>query len=171
MRGEIRNAARALGYAESLDILKAAEHGVLATVDAKGRPATVAVNHVWKDGALYFHSGPEGEKIENIRANPEVSYFIIGEAEVIYEQFIAVFSSVVVHGRIVEVDDPAEKRAALTALVERFANDRVPEQPMRDFIAVGVDTVIMLRLDPEHLTGKARRLRRRPCLGIDPAEP
>jgi nitroimidazol reductase NimA-like FMN-containing flavoprotein (pyridoxamine 5'-phosphate oxidase superfamily) len=170
MRGEVRNATRALSHAEALDILKAAEHGVLATVDAKGRPATVGMNHVWINGALYFHSGLEGEKIENIRHNPEVSYFVIGEAEVVYEQFIAVFASVAVHGRMVEVDEPTEKLAALTALVQRFANDQVPEQPMRDFIAIGVKNVVMLRLTPEHLTGKARRLRRRPCLGIDPNE-
>lgn len=164
MRGKIRNEIRTLSDEDALALIREAEHGVLATVNAAGQPCTTALNHVYLDGALYFHSGPKGEKLDNIAVNPEVSYFIIGLADVIYEQFTTAFSSVVVNGVIEVVADPDEKLRALTALVDRFSNEVVPEQAKQNFIADGVNCVEMLKLTPEHITGKARLSRKRPCL-------
>jgi len=164
MRGSIRKKERILSEGDTLALIQAAEHGVLATVNAAGQPCTTALNHVYLDGALYFHCGPEGEKLTNIVGNPQVSYFIIGVADVVYEQFTTAFSSVVVHGRMQIVEDPDEKLWALTALVDRFSNEVIPKQVKHDFIADGVKCVIILKLVPEHITGKARLSRKRPCL-------
>ena len=164
MRGVIRNKERILSDEDTRKLIESTEHGVLATVNALGQPCTTALNHVFLDGALYFHSGPEGEKLDNIRANPQVSYFIVDVAEVLYDQFTTAFSSVVANGAIQFVDDPEEKLRALTALVNRFSNEIIPAQVKTDFIADGVNCVVMLKLVPEQLTGKARLSRKRPCL-------
>ncbi|MCL1847629.1 MAG: hypothetical protein FWF91_06675, partial [Coriobacteriia bacterium] len=61
-------------------------------------------------------------------------------------------------------DEPEEKLRALTALVDRFSNEIIPAQIKTDFIADGVNCVVMLKLVPEHMCGKARLSRKRPCL-------
>jgi nitroimidazol reductase NimA-like FMN-containing flavoprotein (pyridoxamine 5'-phosphate oxidase superfamily) len=165
MRGVIRRDDRALPLSEALDILREAEHGVLATIDKEGRPCTAALNHVLlDDGCLYFHSGPGGEKIDNIHTNPEVSYFVTGFAEVVFEQFTTAYSSVVVHGTMSELEDEAEKREALAALVERFHDGTVPAPVVESFIEDSLSIVVLLKLTPEHVTGKSRTTRKRPCL-------
>ena len=170
MRGVIRNEIRILSEEDTLALLQEAEHGVLATVNQKGQPCTTALNHIYVDGVLYFHSGPRGEKLDNIRANTEVSYFITGIADVIYDQFTTAFSSVVVNGVMQVIDDPEEKLIALTSLVDRFSSEIIPKDVIYDFIAKGVDCVEMLRLTPEHITGKARLTRKRPCLVYEALE-
>ena len=164
MRGEIRNKIRAISEEDAVALIRENEYGVLATVNEEGKPCTVAMNHVYVDGVLYFHSGMEGETLTNIASNPEVSYIIVGVADVIYDQFTTAFSSVVVHGQMHVVSDPEEKLMALTALVDRYSSDVIPPQVVTDFIANGVHCVTMLRLTPEFLTGKARLTRKRPCL-------
>ena len=164
MRGEIRNKERLLSQEDTLELIKMAEHGVLATINEANQPCTTALNHVYLDGELYFHSGLEGEKLDNIKIHPDVSYFIIGVADVIYDQFTTAFSSAVVHGTMTIVDDPEEKHRALTALVDRYSSEIIPSDAKRNFILDGLDCVSILKLVPEHISGKARLRRKRPCL-------
>ncbi|MDR3307924.1 MAG: pyridoxamine 5'-phosphate oxidase family protein [Coriobacteriales bacterium] len=165
MRGVVRRESRALSQEKAYEIIRETEHGVLATVDEQGRPATAALNHVLlEDGNLYFHTGTEGEKLDNIRANPQVSYFVTQTADVIYEQFTTAFSSAVVHGEMTVVEDEGERLRILTALVDRFSDGSLPAEVVTDFIAVGLATVAILRLTPTHITGKARLSRKRACL-------
>ena len=164
MRGEIRNKQRVMSEEDALTIICEAEHGVLATVNEAGQPCTVAMNHLYDGGVLYFHTGITGEKLDNIALNPQVSYFITGVADVLYDQFTTAFSSVVVNGVMELVEDEDEKLRALTAIVDRFSNEMIPEKVKTDFIADGVKCVKILKLVPEHITGKARLSRKRPCL-------
>jgi nitroimidazol reductase NimA-like FMN-containing flavoprotein (pyridoxamine 5'-phosphate oxidase superfamily) len=165
MRGTVRRDNRALSEADALQLIREAEYGVLATVDAEGRPSTTALGHVMlDDGCLYFHTGPEGEKLDNIRANPQVSFFVTAVADVIYEQFTMAFSSAVVHGRMEILTDDGERRRVLALLVERFSDGTVPAYVVDNFIEDSLGVVTVLKLTPEHITGKARLSRRRPCL-------
>jgi len=165
MRGVVRRESRALPLDEALQIIREAEYGVLATVDSVSRPCTTALNHTFfDDGCLYFHSGIEGEKLDNIHANPQVSFFITHIAEVIFEQFTTAFSSVVVHGSMGFVEDEEEKRAALHKIVDRFSDGSVPQQVVDEFIETSMPNVFVLKLTPDHITGKARLTRRRTCL-------
>ena len=164
MRGVIRNKERTLSDEEALALVQAAEHGVLATVNEVGQPCTVALNHIYQDGVLYFHTGLTGEKLDNIVVNPQVSYFIVGVADVIFDQFTTAFSSAVVNGTMEVIEDFDERLMALTELVNRFSNDEIPDKVKHDFIEDGVKCVKILKLTPEHITGKARLSRKRPCL-------
>jgi len=164
MRGVIRNEERIMSDEDCRTLLESAEHGVLATINAQGQPCTTALNHVFHEGTLYFHSGPQGEKLDNIRANPQVSYFVVGVADVVYEQFTTAYSSVVVNGTMEFIEDPDEKLRALTALVNRFSNEIIPPKVKTDFIEDGVNCVLMLKLNAQQITGKARLSRKRPCL-------
>lgn len=165
MRGAVRREARALLEEEALHIIKNAENGVLATVNEEGFPCTTALNHtLFDDGCIYFHSGAEGEKIDNIKAHPQVSFFVTQTADVVYEQFTTAFSSAVVHGTITFVEDGALKTSALQKIVERFSDGSVTQEVVDDFIAKSMPHVLVLKLVPEHITGKARLSRTRACL-------
>jgi len=164
MRGEIRKKERILSLEDTLALITKAEYGVLATVNPEGQPCTTALNHVYTDGVFYFHCGLKGERLDNIALNSQVSFFIVGTADVIYDQFTTAFSSAAIHGTIQRVEDPDEKLQALTALVERFSSEVIPEKVKQEFIAAGVHGVTILKLVPEHVTGKGRLSLKRPCL-------
>jgi nitroimidazol reductase NimA-like FMN-containing flavoprotein (pyridoxamine 5'-phosphate oxidase superfamily) len=165
MRGEIRRKELELPKQEALEIIRTAEYGVLATVDAQGRPCTVALNHLLVgEDTIYFHCGLEGEKLENIKAHPDVSFFITGSAEVVYSQFITAYTSVVVNGTLAVITDEDERHAALAALVARFSDETVPQEPTQQFIETGLQFVQLLKLTAHSITGKARLKRSRPCL-------
>ena len=165
MRGVVRREVRALSQEEALQIIKDAEYGVLATVSEEGLPSTTALNHVMlDDGCLYFHTGAEGEKLSNIKTNPQVSFFVTGIADVVYEQFTTAFSSAVVQGTMEVIEGDDAKVAALHTIAARFSDGTVPEQVIDDFIKTSLYHVTVLKLTPEFITGKARLARKRDCL-------
>ena len=168
MRGVVRREARALTEEEALEIIRDAEYGVLATVNSAGQPSTTALSHVlFDDGCLYFHTGSEGEKLDNIRENPQVSFFVTGLSDVVYEQFTVAFSSAVVHGRMELIEDDGARTEILQKIAARFSDGSVPQKPIDDFIQTSLPHVVVLKLTPEHITGKARLTRKRPCLNAD----
>jgi nitroimidazol reductase NimA-like FMN-containing flavoprotein (pyridoxamine 5'-phosphate oxidase superfamily) len=167
MRGEVRRKELELSKEEALELVRTAEHGVLATVNAQGHPSTVSLNHLLVgEDTLYFHCGLEGEKIDNIKGNPNVSFFVTGTADVVYEQFITAYSSAVVNGIATIVTDEHERRQALAALVARFSAATVPQEPVEQFIDTGLQFVAIIKLEIQSITGKARLKRTRPCLAL-----
>ena len=165
MRGVVRREARALARDEALHVIREAEYGVLATIDNEGRPSTVALNHtLFDDGCVYFHCGTEGEKLDNIRTNPQVSFFVTETAEVVFEQFTTAYTSAVVHGTISFVEDSEEKQNILKIIVDRFSDGSITQAVVEEFIETSLPHVCVLKLTPEHITGKARLSRKRTCL-------
>ncbi|NLK08118.1 MAG: hypothetical protein GX316_05395 [Firmicutes bacterium] len=157
MRGVLTRQDRALSQAEAVKIIQSADYGVLATVDAIGRPCTAALNHVLiNDNKIVFHGSLQGEKIENIKLNPHVSFFVVGEAEVIPKEFSTTYTSAVAHGKAALVEDTAKKRRYLDAFVARFVSDSVSKDSRISYIEQGFPSVAVIEMTVEHLTGKAR---------------
>jgi nitroimidazol reductase NimA-like FMN-containing flavoprotein (pyridoxamine 5'-phosphate oxidase superfamily) len=151
----MRRRDRALDQDAALDILRKAEWGVLATVDAEGWPYAVPMNHVVKDGALILHSAKDGHKLRNLAANPRVSYCVVTEAEALPLELATRYESAVAFGTAALVVDEAERHDALLALGRRFAPDH-PEVVAREIAKDGPRTAV-LRVRVERLTAKARR--------------
>ena len=59
---------------EMQKILESTTIGRLATLDSEGFPYITPVNFVYFKGNIYFHSALEGEKLDNLRANPRVGF-------------------------------------------------------------------------------------------------
>lgn len=149
----IRRRERALTESEAREILKRAEHGVLATVGADGWPYAVPVNHVLVDDVLYIHCALEGHKLENIAHDERVSYCAVASATVRPVKLTTSYESTIVFGCAAVIVDPAEKRRALEALAVRFCGGMTPEA-VRAIDASGPKTAI-LRIRPEHMSGKS----------------
>jgi nitroimidazol reductase NimA-like FMN-containing flavoprotein (pyridoxamine 5'-phosphate oxidase superfamily) len=151
----MRRRDRELGSDEALAVLRRAEWGVLATVDAEGWPYAVPLNHVVLDGDLILHSAKAGHKLDNLVANPRVSYCVVTEAEPLPLELSTRYESAIAFGRAELLTDEAERRAALQALGLRFAPAH-PEVVARELEKDGFRTaVIRIRLD--RVTAKARR--------------
>lgn len=157
MRGKLTRQNAALPKARALEILRSADYGVLATVNALGQPSVIALNHVLlNDCTLVFHGNKSGEKIENIRGNPQVSFFVLGEAAVIPAEFETTYTAAVVHGKAEIVEDEDEIKRCLEAFVARFVGDSVSREIRSQRVADGLTVTAIIKVTIEHLTGKAR---------------
>ena len=63
--------AIATPWEDVVDVLVAAELFWISTVRTDGRPHVTPLPAVWRDGALYFCTGPGEQKALNLRANNE----------------------------------------------------------------------------------------------------
>jgi nitroimidazol reductase NimA-like FMN-containing flavoprotein (pyridoxamine 5'-phosphate oxidase superfamily) len=66
------DAATAVGWDETVQILRSAELFWISTVRADGRPHVTPLVAVWLDDAIHFHTGAGEQKFANLRANPYV---------------------------------------------------------------------------------------------------
>ena len=151
----MRRRDRELSEAEALEILAKSEFGVLATVGDDGWPYAVPVNHALMDGALVIHCAMAGHKLDNLAANARVSYCVVTQAEVLPEELATRYESAIAFGRAVRLEAEAERRAALQAFGRRFAAQH-PER-VREEIEKDLFRTVVLRIDLERVTGKARR--------------
>ncbi len=105
----------------ALEVVKNCEYATLATLNADGTPYCIPVSPALLDGAVYFHCAGEGQKLDNLRANPAVCLSCVGESRTIPEKYAVRYTSAVAAGTCSVVADPAEARRALYAIAEKYA--------------------------------------------------
>lgn len=76
MKTELRRKERAMKTAREMEqLLECMPVGRLAVTTAEG-PYIVAVNYLFFEGSIYFHSGLAGRKIEALQADPRVCFMV-----------------------------------------------------------------------------------------------
>ena len=151
MQTRLRREELALTAQEAWEIIRQGEIGYLATVDAKGEPYGVVLNHAVEGEEIFFHCAAKGHKLDNIRANPRVCYTVVGVHQVLAEKMSAYYRSAVAFGDARIVTDDAEKRKGLRLLMEKYSPGYVCsslESPKPDLRTV----VVAIRVD--RITGK-----------------
>ncbi|OLF17264.1 pyridoxamine 5'-phosphate oxidase family protein [Actinophytocola xanthii] len=63
---------QATSWAQTRQVLEAAQLSWISTVRADGRPHVTPLVAVWLDGTLYFTTGPTEQKAVNLTTNPNV---------------------------------------------------------------------------------------------------
>lgn len=149
---EMRRANKAITREAAAELLHKCEYGTLSTIGSDGYPYGVPLNYACRDDALYFHCATEGHKLDNIEKNSKVSFCVVGDAKVIPEKFSTRYESVIVFGRANIVTDDNEKRAALFALIEKYAPDYT--ESGKKYISNDFNKTKVVRIDIEHITGK-----------------
>ena len=90
-------------------------------------PYVVPVNFGYEDDCLYFHSAPEGKKIEMIKQNNNVCFELDIDHEVVKSEspcnWGMKYRSVIGFGRAFFVDDLEEKRRSLGIIVEHYSGN------------------------------------------------
>lgn len=137
---------------DAVRIMREGAYGTLAVVDAEGQPYAVPLSYAWLDGRIVFHSAPTGHKLDALRANPRVSFAVVGSNEVRPEEYTNVFTSAIAFGAARIIEDDAEKRALCRAFALRYCaglgagvNEEIDKLIGRTAIVV---------IDVDRLTGK-----------------
>jgi uncharacterized protein len=149
--------------------------GRIASIDANGFPQVIPMNFVFvqandtrvrshriiKLDAVYMHSHPFGEKLENIKGNSKAGfevdrhvcflpsyYFHPSDAS----QADTLYISVVIKGNAMIVEDNEEKAEALNSLMEKYQKEGKYE-PLDPYMP-SVHEVTVIKIVPEGMRGK-----------------
>jgi nitroimidazol reductase NimA-like FMN-containing flavoprotein (pyridoxamine 5'-phosphate oxidase superfamily) len=154
MYREMRRKDREITQDEAAKILMKGEYGILATIGDNEMPYAVPLSYAYADNCIYFHCATEGHKLDNIKANPKISFCVVGDTKVIPEKFGTAFESVIVFGKAEIIQDKAEKTKGLRALVEKYS----PEFKVQGEAYINSDFALtkVVKIEIEHITGKQR---------------
>lgn len=156
MSREMRRHERVLDGSKTRILLLKGEYGVLSTSSVDGGVYGIPMSYVASDGIIYFHCAMVGHKIDNITANPLVSFCVVGKTEVSPSAFTTAYESVVVSGLIETVEVEAEKREALQLLVKKYSPGFVLEGDV--YINKAIQKTKILKLTIDSISGKGRQL-------------
>lgn len=111
----------------AIEILKDSEYAVLSTSSKDNIPYGVAINYFYveEENCLYFHTKRVGTKIDNIKNNPNISLFILGNQKVIPDRYITHYESVIVTGKASIILDEDEIRKKLILLCDKLAPNEI----------------------------------------------
>jgi len=149
----MRRAERAMEPEEAKRFLETASVGRLGMI-SEGEPYVVPLNYVYLDDAVYFHSAPEGRKMEALRGGARVCFevdVLLGIKDDIDPCAMgAYFKSATIFGECDRVEDPEEALRVLEALVDKHSRrpdrSKIPRESL--------DSVVVMKVVPEHLSGK-----------------
>ena len=149
---EMRRKRQQLSEVESIGILQKATAGTLALLGDNDYPYAVPISYVYHEGKLYFHSALAGHKVDAIRNCDKASFCVIDKDDVKPEKYTTFFRSVIAFGRIHIIEDEQEKQETAHLLGNRYNPDQ--EETLQKELEKGLDRMVMIRFDMEHLTGK-----------------
>lgn len=151
----MRRAKQELTSDECWKILRCGEYGVLAVQGDGGYPYSMPLNYVAHDGKLYFHSAKAGHKIDALSHSDKVSFCVVDKSDLAPEKFTTYFRSVIVFGKMHVVEERAEAETALAELTKTLTPSESDASMRAELDSCWLrDTVTMLVLEPEHVSGK-----------------
>ncbi|MEG0961518.1 MAG: pyridoxamine 5'-phosphate oxidase family protein [Lachnospiraceae bacterium] len=138
---------------EVIKILEQEKTGILSVNGENGYPYPVPMNYVYDKGAIYFHGAFDGYKMDSINKDEKVSFCVVGEDTIIPEKFTTYYSSVVVFGRAILVEEEEQKTKIMQALNKKYSPGYEIKGDMD--IAKAMKRLAVIELKIEHMTGKA----------------
>ena len=156
MAREMRRHERVLDESKARELLLTGEYGVLSTTSVDGGVYGIPMSYAASDGCIYFHCAMVGHKVDNITANPLVSFCVVGRTEISPAAFTTAYESVVVSGLIEAVDEEDEKREALRLLIKKYSQGFEAEGDV--YIDKAIHKTKILKLTIDSISGKGRQL-------------
>ena len=150
----IRRNDREIDEQDARQLLNRGEYGVLSTVGPDGLPYGVPLSYVLRGAEIYFHSAPEGRKIENLSPGAQASFCVVGATEVQPEMFSTRYESAIVCGEVHELLGE-EKLRALGWLVQKYSPDF--REQGDEYITDAHTRTRVFALRVRRITGKRRR--------------
>jgi len=159
MKTEPRRADRKMESSRDMErLLERMPVGRLALTTEDG-PYVVAVNYLFFEGCIYFHSGPMGRKMEALQADPRVCFLVDEPGPLVLSQrgcgISHVYKSVVCFGKAELVGDASEKRGILERMIQKYVPAGYPVSPMTD---ENIERTAIVRIVIESMSGKANHL-------------
>lgn len=138
-------------------LLSAGEYGFLAMHGLNGYAYGIPINFVLCGESIYFHCAPQGYKLDCLRSDDRVSFCVVGPTRVIPDQFSTAYESAMAFGRIRLGLSEQERLRALDLLVEKYCPGFAEKS--KTYIARSFPRTEIMRLDIEHVSGKAKRIK------------
>jgi nitroimidazol reductase NimA-like FMN-containing flavoprotein (pyridoxamine 5'-phosphate oxidase superfamily) len=118
----------------------------------RGRPYVVPLNYGYAENALFFHSALEGRKIRILGENPDVSFCIVSDYELVRSgnacSWTADYSSVMGAGKAIILREQGEKERGLSVIMGHYSDREY------DFSGTVLEDVAVIRVDIETMEGK-----------------
>jgi uncharacterized protein len=115
-------------------------------------PYLVPVNFGYRDGEFYFHSAPEGKKVDLIRRNNRICFEVEADCGVLKAdspcKWSTSYGSAVGFGRAVFLADPQDKWRGLEIIFRHYSSDPF-EVPLS-----ALDRLAVIKIEVESMTGK-----------------
>lgn len=143
-----------LPFDECIEILQSEKRGVLSVLGDDNYPYGIPMNHFYneEDGAIYFHCGKAGHKLDSIKRHDKVSFCVYTQGVCNLGEWALNVKSVIAFGRIEIIDDMEKIINITTALGHKFTTD---DEYIKEEIERAGKRVLLLKLQIEHLCGKA----------------
>ena len=144
-----------------IEFLNQQETGRVCSIDKEGFPQIIPMNFVYANDAIYMHSHPRGEKLENMSKNPKVGFEADQSLEFLPSYFTSptdasqadtLYISVVIKGSASQVSDPKEKAMALNELMKKYQPEGGYEK-LTSHMGV-VEEVAIIKVTPVTIRGK-----------------
>ncbi|MCR5040824.1 MAG: pyridoxamine 5'-phosphate oxidase family protein [Clostridia bacterium] len=148
---EVVRHKQALSCDECVRLLTELPRGVLSVITEDGYPYAFPINQYYRDGCLYFHSGPSGHKIDCMKACDKASFCAYDNGFRKPGEWALNISSVICFGRLDVVEDHDEALELSRLLSLKFTSDT--DYIDREIARSG-QKVLVFRLKIEHMTGK-----------------
>lgn len=152
MRKEMRRNEREISKAEALEILENGRWGTLAVNGDDGYPYAVPVNYCMCGENVLFHSAEAGYKFDSIKKDEKVSFSVVLSESIVAKDFTSNYESVIVFGKARFIEDEAEKKEKLMALIKRHHSEYLEEG--KEYIDRAADVTAVIEIIPEHISGK-----------------
>lgn len=145
-----------LSFEECIEILKSEKRGVLSVLGDNDYPYGIPMNHFYneEDGAVYFHCGKTGHKLDSIKRHDKVSFCVYTKGVSKQGEWALNVKSVVIFGRIQIINDMEKIINITTALSRKFTSD---EEYIKEEIERSAARTLLLKLQIEHICAKAVR--------------
>ena len=122
--------------------------------EADGSPYVIPMNFGYKDDVVYLHSGPEGNAVRSLTANPDICITFCTDSVITHQNeevacsYRVQGSSVICRGRVEFVEDFDEKVEALNILMEQYT-----ERPFK-YSDPAVRNVKIWKIKIDRISGK-----------------
>lgn len=150
---EMRRKRQLMSECRSIELLKNEKTGVLALLGDDDYPYALPINYVYHDNKIYFHSANSGHKVDAVKKYNKASFCVIGQDEVVPEEYTTYFTSVIVFGKIRILENEAEIRDAVERLAVKYYPDG-DETGRNNVIEKDWNRLCMIELSIEYISGK-----------------
>lgn len=149
---EMRRKDRQTDLVKAKEILEKGIYGILSTIGENGYPTGIPFNYANDDDFIYLHSA-FGYTYENVKNNEKVCFTVVNNCEVIPDEFVSNYESVVVHGTA-EIASDDDKNTGLKAMLKKYSINFLKEGV--DHIKEDFNNCIVIKIHIDNITGKMR---------------
>ncbi|WP_099205949.1 pyridoxamine 5'-phosphate oxidase family protein [Scatolibacter rhodanostii] len=148
---KMRRIKQQISEQECVEVLTNAPRGVLAVHGEDGYPYAIPMNHIYREGKIYFHGAKVGHKLDALAVDDKVSFCVMDEGFRKDGEWALNIKSVVIFGRIKKVEVGPEATEILRQIgLKHYPTAESVEEEIRKAGA----HVQILELSIDHMTGK-----------------